>query len=78
MGPRPAATVRPAEQEAVAGAFRQQTQRPLDDGLYALQHTLPPRARSALPRLVQRHGSSPLPRPEARPEKKKFQDAPLG
>jgi hypothetical protein len=63
MGPRSASTVLAAEQEAVAVAFRQQTQLPLDDCLYTLQDTLPPR--SALHRLFQHHGSSRLPRPEA-------------
>jgi hypothetical protein len=37
MGPKPVSTVLTAEQQAGAVAFRQQTQLPLDDCLYALQ-----------------------------------------
>jgi hypothetical protein len=40
MGPKPASTVRSAEQEARAVAFGQHTLRPRDDGRYALQQTI--------------------------------------
>jgi hypothetical protein len=36
MGPKPASTVLSPAEEAAAVAFRQHTQRPLDDCLYAL------------------------------------------
>ena len=41
MGPKPASTGLSPEEEAAAVAFRQHTQRPLDDGLYALPATIP-------------------------------------
>jgi len=78
MGPKPVSTVLTAEQEAGAVAFRQQTQPPLDDGLYALQETIPQRARPALHRPFQRHGISRRPAPEPAEKKKKFKDYPLG
>lgn len=64
MGPKPASTVLSPEEEAIATAtaiaiataFRQHTQLPLDDCLYALQATIPKLTRSALHRLLQRHG----------------------
>ncbi|AMJ67758.1 DDE-type integrase/transposase/recombinase [Hymenobacter sp. PAMC 26628] len=77
-GPKPVSTVLTAEREAGAGAFRQQTQPPLDDGRYALQETIPPRARSALHRLFQRHGLGRLPAPEPAEKQKKFKDYPIG
>ena len=75
MDPKPASTVLSAAEEAMAVAFRQHTQLPLDDCLYALQETIPHLSRSALHRLFQRHGTSRLPAPEP---KKKFQDYPIG
>ena len=58
MGPVPASTVRTVEQEAIAGAFRKHPLPPLDDCLYALQATIPFRARLALHRCFQCHGIS--------------------
>lgn len=78
MGPKPVSTVLTAEEEAIAVAFRQQTQLPLDDCLYALQETIPHLSRSALPRLFQRHSISRLPAPEPPEKKKKFKDYPIG
>jgi len=78
MGPKPISTVLTAAQEAGAVAFRQHTQLPLDDGLYALQETIPQRSRSAWHRLFQRHGISRLPAPEPAEKKKKFKDYPIG
>ena len=78
MGPKPASTVLTAEEEAIAVAFRQHTQLPLDDCLYALQKTIPHLSRSALHRLFQRHGISRLPGPEPAEKKKKFKDYPIG
>ena len=48
-------------EEAVALAFRQHTQLPPDDCLYALQESIPHLSRSALHRLFQRHGVRQLP-----------------
>ena len=78
MGPNPAATVRTAEEEALAVAFRQHTHLPLDDCLYALQETIPHRSRSARHRLFQRHGISRLPGPAPDEQKKRLQDYPIG
>ena len=78
MGPKPISTVLTAEQEAGAVAFRQQTQLPLDDCLYALPETIPQLSRSALHRLFQRHGISRLPAPAPAEKKKKFKDYPIG
>ena len=52
----------------------------LDDGLYALQASIPHLSRSALPRCFQRHGISRLPLSEdgQSPPKKKFKDYPMG
>ncbi len=61
MGPTPVSTVLSLEEEVIALAFRQHTQLPLDDCLYALQATIPKLTRSALHRLFQRHGISRLP-----------------
>ncbi|GAB2943281.1 hypothetical protein GCM10027048_04880 [Hymenobacter coalescens] len=80
MGPKPASTVLSPEEEAAAVAFRQHTQLPLDDGLYALQAGIPRLTRSALHRLFQRHGISRLP-PSVdgkSPAKKKFKHYPIG
>lgn len=78
MGPKPVSTVLTAEQEAGAVAFRQQTQLPLNDCLYALQETIPQLARSALHRLFQRHGISRLPSPEPAEKRKKFKEYLIG
>jgi hypothetical protein len=80
MGPKPASTVLTAEQEAIAVTFRQHTLLPLDDCLYALQETIPHRARSALHHCFQRHGISRLPLSEEGQStpKKKFKDYPMG
>jgi hypothetical protein len=48
--------VLPAEQEAIAVAFRQHTLPALDDCLCVLQATTPHLSRSALHRGFQRHG----------------------
>lgn len=74
MGPKePASTVLTKAEEALCVAFRQQTLWPLDDGLYALQPSIPPLSRSALPRCDQRQGSSRLPDIEGNtPAKKKL------
>ena len=78
MGPKPASTVLTAAEEAIAVAFRQHTQLPLDDCLDALQETIPHLSRSALHRLSQRHGISRLPAPEPAEKKEKFTDCPIG
>ena len=78
MGPKPASTVLSPEEEAAAVAFRQHTQLPLDDCLYALQASIPRLTRSALHRLFQRHGVSRLPDPEPAEKKKKFKAYPIG
>jgi len=80
MGPKPASTVLSPEEEAIAVAFRQHTQLPLDDCLYALQATIPKLTRSALHRLFQRHGISrlPLTTDGKSREKKKFKQYPIG
>ncbi len=80
MGPKPASTVLSPEEEAIAVAFRQHTQLPLDDCLYALQATIPKLSRSALHRLFQRHGISrlPLSTDGKSREKKKFKQYPIG
>lgn len=60
-GPKnPSSTVLTIEEEAVIAAFRQHTLLPLDDGLYALQPTIPSPTRSSLHRCLQRHGISRL------------------
>ncbi len=81
MGPKePHSTSLSAAEEAAAVLFRQQTQLPLDDCLYALQETIPHLSRSALHRLFQRHGISQLPAESlpAKAEKKQFKDYPIG
>jgi transposase InsO family protein len=68
-----------AEAEAVAVAFRQHTQLPLDDCLYARQASIPRLTRSALHRLFQRHGRSRLPLTEdgKSPAQNKFKHYPI-
>ena len=73
MGPKaPRSTVLSAEQEAACVAFRKHTLLPLDDGLYALQASIPQLTSSSLHRLLLRHGISRLPdlKNEAEPKKK--------
>jgi len=61
-GPKePKSTVLSIEEEAVIVAFRKYTLLPLDDGLYALQPTIPTLTRSSLHRCLQRHGIGRLP-----------------
>jgi transposase-like protein len=71
-------TVLTAEEEALAVAFRQHTQLPLEDCRYALQETVPRLSRSALPRLFQRPGISRRLGPELAEKKKKVKDYPMG
>jgi transposase InsO family protein len=80
MGPKqPRSTVLTLEDEALMVAFRKQTLLPLDDGLYALQATLPHLTRSALHRCLQRHGISRLPDMAGeKPAKKQFKSSPSG
>jgi hypothetical protein len=62
MGPKqPCSTIFTPEDKALIVAFRTHTLLPLDDGLYALQATLPYLTRSALHRCLQRHRISRLP-----------------
>jgi hypothetical protein len=78
MGPKqPRSTVLRPEEEALIVAFRKHTLLPLDDCLYALQPTIPHLSRSALHRLLQRHGISRLPEVE-KPKKKRFKTYPIG
>src|ERR1044072_5289520 len=68
-GPKqPRSTVLSRAEEAIVVAFRRHTLLPLDDGLYALQATIPHLTRSSLHRCLKRHGSagcrrSPVTRP---------------
>src|SRR5919206_2000880 len=60
-------------------AFRQRTLLPLDDGLYALQASIPHLTRSSLHRCLQRHGLSRLPEVGGdKPAKKKFAKYAIG
>src|ERR1041385_3133614 len=79
-GPKqPRSTVLSRAEEAIVVAFRRHTLLPLDDGLYALQATIPHLTRSSLHRCLKRHGSSRLPNPEgATPSKRKFKRYPIG
>src|SRR6056297_606663 len=79
-GPRePASTVLSEEEEAIIVAFRKHTLLPLDDCLYALQHTIPHLTRSSLHRCLQRHGISRLPDVEGdKPKRQKFKRYPIG
>jgi len=80
MGPKqPRSTVLTTQEEALIVAFRKHTLLPLDDCLYALQHTIPHLTRSALHRCLQRHGISRLPEVADQPSKKKrFKKYPIG
>ena len=79
-GPKdPRSTVLSPEDEAIVVAFRRHTLLPLDDGLYALQATLPHLTRSSLHRCLQRHGISRLPDTEGEgAAKKRFKAYPIG
>ena len=57
----PRSTVLTEAEEAAIVAFRRHTLLPLDDGLYALQPSIPHLTRSALHRCLQRHGITRLP-----------------
>ncbi len=80
MGPKaPRSTVLTPQEEAIAVAFRRHTLLPLDDCLYALQATIPHLTRSALHRLLQRHGISRLPEVDGdKPGKQAFKAYPIG
>jgi hypothetical protein len=79
-GPKkPKSTVLSVEEEAIAAAFRRHILSPLDDGLYALQPTIPHLTRSSLHRCLQRHGISRLPEGEGEASaKRKFKAYPIG
>lgn len=69
----------PVEEEAIVVAFRRHTLLPLDDGLYALQPTIPHLTRSSLHRCLQRHGISRLPDIEGhKPRRSRFKRYPIG
>jgi hypothetical protein len=74
----PRSTVLSNEEETLIVAFRRHTGLPLDDCLYALQATIPHLTRSALHRLLQRHGISRLPSLEGPPPRRQFRAYPLG
>jgi transposase-like protein len=80
MGPKQArSTVLSQEEEALMVAFRRHTLLPLDDGLSALQATIPPRTRSARPRCLKRHGLNRLPDVEGdKPARKRCKEYPIG
>ena len=75
----PRSTVLTKAQEALCVAFRRHTLLPLDDGLYALQDSIPNLTRSTWHRCDQRHGISRLPEVEGtKPAKSKCENYPLG
>ena len=75
----PCSTVLSEAEEAAVVAFRRHTLLPLDDGLYALQPSIPHLTRSALHRCLQRHGISRLPDIEGdKPKRQKFKRYPIG
>ncbi|GEP12631.1 hypothetical protein MGN01_44760 [Methylobacterium gnaphalii] len=60
-------------------AFRRDTLLPLDDGLYALQATIPNLTRSSLHLCLLRHAISRLPKVEGdKPGKRAFKPYPIG
>src|ERR1700722_465428 len=79
-GPKePRSTVLTVEEEAVVGAFRRHTLRPIDDCFYALKPTIPHLTRSSLHRCLKRHGISRLPQVEGEASlKSKFKVYPIG
>ena len=75
----PRSTIPSREDEAIVIAFRKHTLLALDDGLYALQATLPHLTRSSLHRCLQRHGISRLSEVEGdKPKRKTFNVYPIG
>src|SRR3954454_6935102 len=67
------------EEEAIIVAFRRHTLLPLDDGLYALQPTIPHLTRSSLHRCFQRHGIARLPDIDGdKPKRSRFKAYPVG
>src|SRR3712207_3314253 len=79
-GPKePRSTLLSIEEEAIIVAFRRHTLLPLDDGLYALQPTIPHLTRSSLHRCLQRHGISRLPNTDGdKPKRSRFKAYPIG
>jgi RHS repeat-associated protein len=79
-GPKcPRSSVLSVEEEAIIVAFRRHSLLALDDGLYALQPTIPRLTRSSLHRCLQRHGISRLPElKEDKPVQKTFKPCPIG
>ena len=79
-GPRePRAAILTAGEEATIVAFRRHMLLPLDDGLHALQPSVPHLTRSALRRCLQRHGISRLPDGEGdKPKRQTFRRHPTG
>lgn len=80
MGPaEPHATTLGLEQEAMIVAVRRHALVALDDGLYALQPSIPGPTRLFLHRRLPRHGISGLPDIEGdKPAKKRFKAGPVG
>lgn len=80
MGPKDTrSTTLTPEQEAMVVTFRRHAVLPLDDGLYALQPSIPALTRSSLHRCLQRHGISRLPQAEGdKPDRKRFKAHPTG
>jgi transposase InsO family protein len=75
----PRSTTLTEVEEAMVVALRRHTLLPLDDGLYALQPTIPNLTRSALHRCLQRHGISRLPDVEGdKPKRQRFKRYPIG
>ncbi len=80
MGPKQVrSTVLTWEEEAVVVAFRRHTLLPLDDGLDALQPTIPHLTRSSLHRCLPRHGIARLPDTDGdKPKRSRFKADPIG
>jgi hypothetical protein len=80
MGPKQVrSTVLTWEEEAVVVTFRRHTLLPLDDGLDALQPTIPHLTRSSLHRCLQRHGIARLPDTDGdKPKRSRFKADPIG
>src|SRR5512143_3040439 len=80
MGPKPIrSTVLTLQEEAVIVAFRRHTLLSLDDGLSALQPTIPHLTRSSLHRCWQRHGIARRPDTEGdKPKRSRFKAYPIG
>jgi hypothetical protein len=72
-------TVLTATEKTMVVAFSRHTRLPPDDGLYALQPSLPHSTRSALQRCLQGHGISRRPDVEDdKPKPQKFKRYPIG